>query len=211
MSSVAMCGSELAAPRPKGRLLHVMQTWSLLHRRAAGRRPRSKTMAIAISLQQYLGSQGIAYDCVEHKRTGCSARTAEAAHVPSDCLAKGVVLKRRDGYLMAVVPASEQVRLERVGAWLGQPIGLATEDEITRLFHDCEPGAVPPVAQPYGLEALVDESLEGKRDIYFEAGDHRTLVHMSGEQFHRLIAALPHGRFCGPSETGDAETWYSGA
>ena len=72
-------------------------------------------MGIAITLQQFLEAQSVPYDVLEHKRTGCSARTADASHVPSECFAKGVVVKHKDGYVLAIVPASRQVRLEESG------------------------------------------------------------------------------------------------
>jgi Ala-tRNA(Pro) deacylase len=83
-------------------------------------------MGIAITLQQFLEAQSVPYDVLEHKRTGCSARTADATHVPSDCVAKGVVVRHREGYLLAIVPASRQVRLDEVGRWLGRPVALAS-------------------------------------------------------------------------------------
>ena len=172
-------------------------------------------MGIAITLRQYLDTHGVPYDCVEHVPTNTSVGSAQTSHVPTDDLAKAVVLKRRDGYIMAIVPASRQVALEEVGGWLRQTIGLATEQEITTLFPDCIKGAVPPIAAAYGLHSLVDESLEGRNDIYFEAGDHRTLVHLSGEQFHKIMAKVPHGRISSGSDpddmTGGDELYYSGA
>ena len=58
---------------------------------------------------------------------------------------------------------------------------------------------------PFGLRSLVDESLEGHSDIYFQGGDHRMLVHLSGELFPHA-----HGRIC---EIGveDGEYFYGGA
>lgn len=168
-------------------------------------------MAIAITLQQYLTAQGVTYDCLEHRRTGCAISSAEASHVPADCLAKAVVLRRRNGYILAVIPASRQVKLEDVGEYLHQPVGLATEDEIAPLFPDCEPGAVPLFAAAYGLRSLVDESLEAQRDIYFEAGDHRTLVHISGEHFQKLMCKVPHARICAELLPDDEAFYYSGA
>ena len=168
-------------------------------------------MGIAISLKHYLDDQGAAYECLEHKRTGCSSRSAEASHVPGDCLAKAVVLKRSDGYILAIVPASRHVKIDEVGSWLRQPVGLATEEEVALLFPDCEPGAVPPIAAAYGLRSLVDESLAKQSDIYFEGGDHRTLVHLSGGEFHKLMQKVPHGRFCTNTRTSDDEFCYGGA
>lgn len=168
-------------------------------------------MGIAITLQQHLDAEGVQYDCVEHKRTNCTMRSAEVSHVAGDSVAKAVVLKRRDSFILAVVPASRQVRLDGVGDWLHQPVSLATELEFAPLFPDCQPGAVPAVAAAYHLRSLVDESLERNEDIYFEGGDHRTLVHLSREAFHRLMRTVPHGHFCAEPESADVDGNYGGA
>jgi Ala-tRNA(Pro) deacylase len=149
-------------------------------------------MGIAISLQQYLDGRAVAYEVVAHDRTSTSLETAHISSVPEDNLAKGVLIRRKDGYLLAIVPASCHVQLNEVGRWLKQPVGLATEEEVAAIFRDCEPGSVPPVAGAYGLPAVMDERLEGFNDIYFEGGDHRTLVHVTGAEFHRLMANVPH-------------------
>jgi Ala-tRNA(Pro) deacylase len=149
-------------------------------------------MAIALSLQQYLDGLGVPYEVMTHDRTLRSSDTAQASAVPEDSLAKGVLIKRKDGYLLAILPATCHVQLDAIGAWLRQPIGLATEAEAANIFGDCELGAIPPVAGAYGLPAVMDDSLEGMNDIYFEGGDHRTLVHVTGRDFHRLTADVPH-------------------
>jgi Ala-tRNA(Pro) deacylase len=152
-------------------------------------------MAISLTIQEYLDDRYLPYDVLTHAKTLSSAATAHVSAIPEDNLAKGVLLRRKDGYLLAVIPASHHVRLDMLGEWLKQPIGLATEDEAAAIFSDCERGAVPPLAEAYGLKAVMDESLEGFSDIYFEGGDHCTLVHQSGPAFHRLMARVPHARF----------------
>ena len=151
-------------------------------------------MGIAMTLKQYLEDHGVDYDLTTHEETGCSSDTAEAGRVPGDQLAKGVLIKRAKDYLLAVVPASRHVALPALGEWLRQPVCMATEKEIGALFSDCDRGAIPPVGAAYGVKAVVDDRLEGQPDIYFEAGDHRTLVHLTGEQFHRLMEKVPHER-----------------
>lgn len=148
-------------------------------------------MGIAISLQKYLNGRAVAYEVMAHNRTSTSLATAHASSIPEDNLAKGVLIRRKDGYLLAIVPASCNVQLDEVGQWLKQPVGLATEEEIAAIFGDCKSGCVP-VAGAYGLTSVMDERLEGFNDIYFEGGDHRTLVHMTGAEFHRLMANVPH-------------------
>jgi Ala-tRNA(Pro) deacylase len=152
-------------------------------------------MTIATTLQQYLESEGVTYDLMTHDRTGSSSRTAEASHVSAENLAKGVVIKHRDGYVLAILPAARQVQLDSVGSWLNGPVCLATEDEIATLFPDCGQGAIPPMPAAYGLNAIVDESLDGRSDVYLEGGDHCTLIHLSGSDFKRLMEKVPHRQF----------------
>lgn len=151
-------------------------------------------MTIAQSLQQYLEERHVPYEVTTHKRTVCSSATAHASSIPSDKLAKGVLIRQRDGFLLAVVPASCHVELSKVGRWLSKPVALATEDDVTEIFGDCEPGSVPPVGAAYGLAAVMDDRLEGLSDIYFEGGDHRSLVHLAGDDFDRLMDGVPHAR-----------------
>lgn len=148
-------------------------------------------MGIAISLQQYIEGRGIAYDVKTHERTFSAAETARASSIPEDNLAKGVLLRCEDGYLLAVVPASCRVDVAALSEWLKQPVALASETEASAIFGDCELGSIPPVAGAYDLMAVMDDSLEGFRDLYFEAGDHRMLVHLSAANFQRLMHDVP--------------------
>ena len=50
-------------------------------------------MPVAPTLQKYL-DQTVTYEMISHDPTMSSTRTAEACHVPGDCVAKGVVLRR---------------------------------------------------------------------------------------------------------------------
>jgi Ala-tRNA(Pro) deacylase len=152
-------------------------------------------MTIAATVRQYLNDCGIEYEVVEHARTMSSSRTAEVGHVAGDRLAKAVVLKSEGGFTMAVLPASCHLRLGEVQDCLRRPVGLATEREVGQLFGDCELGAIPPVGKPYGMEMIVDDSLQEQPDVYFEAGDHVSLIHVSAMAFQRLTAEARHGRF----------------
>jgi Ala-tRNA(Pro) deacylase len=150
-------------------------------------------MGIALTLQEYLNDQSISYEVMTHELTNSSTRTAQASHVPGDRLAKGVVLTKEGGFVMAVLPASCQVRLDVIEEMLRCPVSLATEDEINGLFPDCEVGAVPPIGAAYALHSVVDESLEQQADLYLEGGDHRSLIHINHAQFHELMKDAPHG------------------
>lgn len=150
-------------------------------------------MTIAASVQKHLVREGVSYQVIEHTRTLDSAHAAQAAHVPGAQLAKGTVLKDDQGFVIAVVPATRRVDLGALHRRFGRPLGLATEHELESLFGDCEPGAVPPLGAAYGIDSVLDDSLMEESDVYFEAGDHRGLVHVSGTDFRKLLAGVPHG------------------
>jgi len=152
-------------------------------------------MTIAPTLQRHLGEQKVDYDVLPHEPTMSSMRTAEACHVSGDRFAKGVVLRDGSGYWLAVLPASHQIRLPDLEKHLGCHLEFATEPEVEQLFRDCERGAVPPLGSCYGLDMIVDESIKEQPDVYFEAGDHATLVHMKRDNFAKLTSNARRARF----------------
>ena len=150
-------------------------------------------MSIAPILQRYLVAENVEYDVIRHDPTTSSARTAEACRISGDRLAKAIVLRRDAGYMLAVLPASYHLRLSDLQSQLGDRVEMATEAEIDPLFPDCAHGAVPPLG--YALPLVVDDSIEAQPEIYMEAGDHETLLHMSHAQFAQLMANARHGHF----------------
>jgi Ala-tRNA(Pro) deacylase len=152
------------------------------------------TMAIAQTLQRYL-DQHVTYEVIPHEPTSSSMRTAEACHVSGERLVKGVVLRRDGGYMLAILPASHHIRLADLRTQLGEDVDLAAEGEIDALFGDCAQGAVPPVGDCYGLDVIVDDSIDRQSDVYLEAGDHATLIHLNHAEFAKLTADARHGRF----------------
>ncbi len=151
-------------------------------------------MSIAPTLQQYL-DRTVTYEMIAHDPTMSSHRTAQACRISGDKLAKGVVLRCRDKYVLAVLPASRFVRLADLKNEFGDDIALADEYEVARLFPDCERGAVPAVGECYALETIVDDAIEGQTDVYMEGGDHATLIHIDKSQFAALCRDARRGHF----------------
>ena len=152
-------------------------------------------MTIAPTLHKYLAAENIQYDEIPHVLTMTSARTAQACHVPGDRVAKAIVLRRDGGYMLAVLPASHHLRMADLKERLGDDVAMASENEINELFIDCANGAIPAAGKCYGLDSIVEESIQNEPEVYMEAGDHETLLHMSRAQFARLTADAMLGRF----------------
>jgi Ala-tRNA(Pro) deacylase len=152
-------------------------------------------MPVASRISAYLAEQDADFDIVDHPHSSTSIESAQLAHIPGDRIAKSVVLGDERGYLLAVLPASCKVDLGELHRMTNRNLGLVTEYELGALFDDCEPGAVPPFGNVYDIDTIVDESLVEQSDIYFEAGDHEQLVHMSAETFENLLGDAQHSEF----------------
>jgi Ala-tRNA(Pro) deacylase len=154
-------------------------------------------MTIASKLESYLQSRKAKYQVIAHPHSEYSMETAEKAHIHGDALAKGVLVKDDNDFLMVVLPADYVVELGSLHKLLGREVAMVDEATLGEVFSDCELGAVPPIGMAYGLKTIWDpRSSLGKEDeVFFEAGDHQNLVRVSGVQFHELMAPAERGRF----------------
>jgi Ala-tRNA(Pro) deacylase len=152
-------------------------------------------MPAAQTVVNYLQTHQIPYTILPHRRTVSSRETAEAAHVSVEQLAKAVIFWDPAGYLMAVVPGDRHVGVDTLSGRVGRKLMLADESRIAPVFRDCDPGAIPPLGPAYGMETIIDDSLVGLPEIYFEAGDHEDLIRVDGEQFLRMLNPAQHGQF----------------
>lgn len=152
-------------------------------------------MAIAPRVQDYMSRQGAKYDVVAHPRSQSSIETADLASIPGDLLVKAVVLKDEEGALLAVLPSTLSVHIGHLTLQLERRLRLADEGELQGLFPDCSTGAIPPLGVAYGVRTIVDDGVEAHEDVYFEAGDHEHLVHMTTPQFISLLGPAPRVHF----------------
>jgi len=148
-------------------------------------------MGIAITLKEYLTSHQLNFEVIDHPRTKSTLESAEAAHIPGDQMVKTILLGDDDSYLMAVIPATHRLEIDRLGNLLGRDLRLMAEDEVVDAFTDCEPGSIPPLGTSYGMDAVVDISLMQQPEIYFESGDHGELIHMRRRDFSALMGDAP--------------------
>ncbi len=153
-------------------------------------------MTVAKTVHDYLEAHDLPESVRRHAHTSCSSETAEAAHVPGRKLAKGVVLRTQDDYhLLVVIPSHRKLVLERVCDTYGGHLELAGERELKALFPDCELGAIPALGMAYRLPTYVDQALFDQDEVYFEGGDHESLVRMSAEEFAAQFEESAIGEF----------------
>lgn len=139
-------------------------------------------------LKAYLAENHVRYELIKHQEKFTAEELASVEHVPGREQAKVVILRSGNEFLMAVLPALYHVDFERTRAATGKhDLELATENEFANLFRNCEPGAMPPFGNLYGLPVWVDESLARDEYIVFNACSHSEAIRMKYSDFARLV------------------------
>ncbi len=145
-------------------------------------------MSILRRLKDYLDREKVPYEVLTHRETFTAPELAQALHVPGRELAKVVMVKADERFVMTVLPADWKVDLKRLKEiFRTSHVRLATEAEFKELFTDCELGAMPPFGNLYGLEVYVDQSLTTDEEIVFQAGTRHEAVKLRYQDFASLV------------------------
>jgi len=158
-------------------------------------------MPISRTLNAYLDHERVHYDVLPHPEAFRALAIAQTLHTPGKEMAKVVIVKVQERFAMTVLPASWNVDLHRLRTvFATHRVRLATEDEITGLFPDCELGAMPPFGNLYGLPVYVDQSLTEDEEIVFQAGTHSDAIRMRYWDFASLAFPVVEEFHRSPSE-----------
>jgi Ala-tRNA(Pro) deacylase len=137
---------------------------------------------------RYLDERGIDHELVEHAPTYSATQEARLAGVGLDEAAKTLLLRDREGWRVAVLPADRHLDVERVRALLGgtRHLRLASEDEMAARLPHFDVGSVPPFGPMLPLPEIVDIRLLYSERILCAAGDHRHGVWLDPRDLLRL-------------------------
>jgi Ala-tRNA(Pro) deacylase len=168
----------------------------------------------------YVRSRGVWFETLLHRPASSSTKRARSAHVPGRSVAKAVLIKAGETFLVAVLPSTSRIDLGRLSEVVGAPasqIRLGTSDELCELFPDCEPGVVPPFGRLYGLTTVLDARMAESPEIIIVANtrheglrirfrDFATLEEPVPASFSRPICPDPDGSII--SSTSSVTTWH---
>jgi Ala-tRNA(Pro) deacylase len=140
-------------------------------------------------MNQYLEEQQVPFETLLHPPAFTAQRRAKCLHLPGRQVAKSVLLKGPDGYFLAVLPATQQVDIQRLAEHLGGPVHLANREEVAEVFTDCEWGVTAPFGTQYGLPIFLEESLPGDLAIVLELHTHFEAVRLRCRDYERLEQA----------------------
>ncbi len=141
-------------------------------------------------LEEMLYTRQGVYQRQRHRGAVTAQDLAAATGVSGWGVAKVVMIKERDGYAMAVLPAACVLDLDRLKGLVGHgDVRLATVEEIERITGGVPAGAIPPFGGLYGLSTLVDRTLANQPEITMPAGDFASSLRMRGSEYLRLAEA----------------------
>jgi Ala-tRNA(Pro) deacylase len=151
----------------------------------------------------FLEREGVRHEVVEHRPTFSAAAEARASGTEPREAAKTLALHDREGYRMAVIPATHRLDLHRMREVLGATshLRLATEEELERDFPMFDVGAMPPLGPMMPMPEVIDVHLLYHERILCAGGDHRHSLRLDPRDLLRLteprVASLcepPEGR-----------------
>jgi Ala-tRNA(Pro) deacylase len=136
------------------------------------------------SIHEFLREARVPYTVVPHRIAFTAQQEAATAHVQGRNWAKVVIFFVDGEPIQAVLPAPLEVNPKRLlDLTGGSDIRLADEDELIRLFPECELGAMPPFGPLYRQRVFVDVALAMEDDIVFNAGTHTEAIRMRWADF----------------------------
>ena len=150
------------------------------------------------SIHEFLREAHVAYAIVPHRPAYTAQEEAAVMHVPGRDWAKVVICFVDGAPVQAVVPAPMTVNLDRLlDLARASEIRVAREDELQRLFPDCEPGAMPAFGPLYGQPVFVDVALAEEPEIVFNAGTHTEAISLHWADFAASVRPIV-GKFADP-------------
>ncbi len=151
-----------------------------------------------MSIQTYLKSRQIPFEVLLHAPAPSATRLAQSVHVPGERVAKVVLVKGSERFVLAVLPSTHRIDMPRLMQALGTTdLRIASEDDLDGVFIDCELGALPPFGRLYGITTIVDASLSGGSEIVFEGNTRHEGVRMRYRDYEAVEAPV-RGRFASP-------------
>ncbi len=140
-----------------------------------------------MKLKELLTDRQVPFQRLPHSAVFGANRLAQTLHVPAKEMAKSVLLRTENGYVITVLPANRRVDLDKVRECLEEDwVEMASEGEMSQVFDDCEVGAMPPFGSIYHVQTLVDDSLAEDQEIIFEGNSHGEAIRMSYKDFEAI-------------------------
>ena len=140
-----------------------------------------------MNIVELLKKEKVPFEPRHHPPRFTAQEVAAAEHVSGEAVAKVVVVKADDRFVMCVLPATYVLVMDRLKQIVrATSARLATEEEMAGLFPDTEIGAEPPFGTEYGLDVVAEMHLAEDDRILIPAGTHHDSILLKWSDFQRV-------------------------
>lgn len=147
------------------------------------------------NIYEYLDSLGLFYEVIEHEETRSLEQVAKLCAIPRAELLRTVVLSEDHGVLMAILPCDRLLDFFVLCKTLNRRLMPAQSETLELIFKECEPNSYPPLPDYFAMDAILDKSILSLEYVYFEPGNHHSLIKMKKQDFLSLLHNSWQGDF----------------
>ena len=134
--------------------------------------------------------EGKEYQIMEHEAVYTSEQAAQVRGTDLQQGAKALVLKTKDGFVMAVISGSKRMDMKKLKKIVGsKKLELAKPEQVKELT-DCDIGSVPPFGNLFNLDVYVENSLLENDIIAFNAGSHTKSIKMKAADYEDIVKPM---------------------
>jgi len=138
-------------------------------------------------IKTFLDENHISYEYKEHEEVHTSEEAAKARGEDIKIGAKAMILKADDKFVMLVLSAAKKIDSRRVKEILSaKSLRFATPEEVMQLTG-CLPGGVPPFANIFSLDFIVDKTIVANEFMAFNAGERTKSLKIKTKDYLELL------------------------
>lgn len=153
-------------------------------------------MAISKKITNYLDLKKYKYQIIEHKTTFTAWDTAQTEKVKPEDVAKALVMKADNDYLLALLPSNKNLDKPKLLKTINaqrkklkeknyKKIDLAKEAWMKKNLPG-KVGATPPFAELLKLDIYIDGSLAKNKKMYVGSGEYTESILINVGQYVKL-------------------------
>ena len=145
-------------------------------------------MATATWVREELDRNGVAFEELHHPEAYTAQELAQKEHISGHRVAKVVCVMADNRPIEVVLPATRRIDLDRLAELVNaREARLASEEEMSRCFTDCEVGAIPALRHWGNVDVIMDAYMSPGRDIVIMGGTHCDAFRMSFDDWFRMV------------------------
>ena len=165
-------------------------------------------MNLPATVQTFLDQRHLSYRLIASPSCETLWQSAAQLQLPTRRMARTVLLRDDTGLVMAILPCNYMLDFSLICQVLQRDLEPLYGADTLSFFKDqgCAAYSHPPLAEAFGVPALVDTSLliDEDEEIYFDSGGSEALIGMRGADFRHMLSRARWAQFA--VSTDDLDT-----